>query len=55
MLIEIDRCMGQFDRVGSAIDFRGSFSARAGGFAAATFAICNGNRIDDSHLCDSHG
>ncbi len=33
MLIEIDRSMSEFDRVGSAIDFRGSFCSRAGGFA----------------------
>jgi hypothetical protein len=33
MLIEIDRSMGQFDRalIDLAIDFRSSFSARAGG------------------------
>ena len=28
--------MSEFDRVGSAIDFRDSFSARAGGFAPPT-------------------
>ena len=35
MLIEIDRSMSEFDRalIGSAIDFRGSFRSRAGGFA----------------------
>ena len=35
MLIEIDRSMSEFDRVGSAIDFRDSFSSRSRGFAAA--------------------
>ena len=36
MLIEIDRSMGEFDRalIGSAINFRGAFRSRAGGFAA---------------------
>jgi hypothetical protein len=38
MLIEIDRSMSEFDRVGSAIDFRDSFSARAGGFAPPSVA-----------------
>jgi len=36
MLIEIDRFMSEFDRVGSAIDFRDSFRSRAGGFAPPT-------------------
>ena len=38
MLIEIDRSMSEFDRVGSAIDFRDSFSLRAGGFGSRGFA-----------------
>ena len=36
MLIEIDRSMSEFDRVGSAIDFRDLFRSRAGGFAPPT-------------------
>ena len=37
MLIEIDRSIGEFDRalIGSAIDFRGAFRSRAGGFGFA--------------------
>ena len=37
LLIEIDRSIGRFDRAltGLAIDFRGAFRSRAGGFAAA--------------------
>ena len=57
MLIEIDRSIREFDRalIGLAIDFRGSFRSRAGGFAPPTFALCNGNRLDDRHRCDGHG
>jgi len=39
MLIEIDRSMSEFERVGLAIDFRSSFSARAGGFGPPTRSL----------------
>jgi hypothetical protein len=61
MLIEIDRSIGQSDRVGSAIDFRDSFSSRAGSFGSRGFAggdgfdNCNGDRLDDRQRCDGHG
>jgi len=48
--------MSEFDRVGSAIDFRDAFRSRAGGFAPPTPSLFdNGNRIDDRHHCDSQG